>query len=118
MYLDEIQEALKVQYGLIVGLSTIWDTLTELGLSRKRVSCTLITFLSLFTFLLKISRVAAERNEQARAHFLFDLGAESPERLVFIDESRLDIRTTYRIYGWSAKGQRARMPAKFQRGTG
>jgi transposase len=38
MFLDEIQEELKMQHGVIVGLSTIWDMLTELGLSRKWVS--------------------------------------------------------------------------------
>lgn len=37
IYLDEMQDQLRSQHGVIVGLSTIWDTLTELGLSRKRV---------------------------------------------------------------------------------
>ncbi|KIJ40118.1 hypothetical protein M422DRAFT_112421, partial [Sphaerobolus stellatus SS14] len=101
MYLDEFQEQLRAQHGIIVGLATIWRTLVALGLSRKR-----------------LSKVAAECNEAAREAYRFTIGAESPERLVFVDESRVDLHTTYRINGWSKKGERATVSAKFQRGQG
>ena len=68
--------------------------------------------------LTKLSKVAAERSQAARSYFKYAIGAESPDRLVFIDESRIDIRTSYRLYGWALKGDRARISAKFVRGTG
>lgn len=37
MYLDVLQEELMKQMGVFVGLSTVWNTLTELGLTRKKV---------------------------------------------------------------------------------
>ncbi|KIJ35195.1 hypothetical protein M422DRAFT_136599, partial [Sphaerobolus stellatus SS14] len=40
------------------------------------------------------------------------------EQLVFVDESRVDLCTTYHINGWSKKGERATVSAKFQRGQG
>ncbi|KIJ46833.1 hypothetical protein M422DRAFT_226531 [Sphaerobolus stellatus SS14] len=101
IYLDEFQEQLRVQHGIILGLATIWKTLTSLGLTRK-----------------KLSKAAAERNEADRARSRFQIGAESPERLVFVDESRVDLRTTYRLNGWAPKGERAAVTAKFQRGQG
>ena len=41
---------------------------------------------------------------------------ESPERLVFTDESAIDLRTTYRLMGWAYQGERARIRAKFVHG--
>ena len=38
LYLDEIQDHLAQLFDVYVGLSTLWDNLTELGLRRKRVS--------------------------------------------------------------------------------
>ncbi|KIJ22688.1 hypothetical protein M422DRAFT_83984, partial [Sphaerobolus stellatus SS14] len=84
LYLDELQKHLQEMFGLYIGISTIWDTLTDLGLTRKR-----------------LSKAAAERNEEARSQYRFRIGAESPDRLVFIDESRIDCRATYRLYGWA-----------------
>ena len=66
----------------------------------------------------QLSKAAAERNEGSRCLYRFHIGHESPERLVFLDESRIDCRTTYRLYGWAEKGQRARVKSKFVRGTG
>jgi hypothetical protein len=37
MYLDEMQNQLQQIHGIIVGISTIWETLKELGLSCKKV---------------------------------------------------------------------------------
>ena len=48
--------------------------------------------------------------------FQWKIGAETPERLVYTDESAIDLRTTYRLMGWSYKGSQANMSAKFVRG--
>jgi hypothetical protein len=44
------------------------------------------------------------------------IGQESAERLVFIDESAVNIKTTYRLNGWSFRGRRAHKTARFVRG--
>jgi hypothetical protein len=66
----------------------------------------------------QLSKAAAEHNAASRAHFRFQIGAESPERLVFIDKSRIDCHTTYRLCGWAYKGRRAKVSARFVRGPG
>ena len=53
----------------------------------------------------------------ARSQYHFRIAAESPERLVFIDESRIDFRATYQLYGWAEKGQKAKVKAQFVRGA-
>ena len=45
IYLDEMQSQLQQQHGLVVGISTIWETLVELGLTRKKVSPTLSLYI-------------------------------------------------------------------------
>jgi hypothetical protein len=67
---------------------------------------------------LQLSKVAAERNESLCNLYRFRIGHESPSRLVFIDESRIDCRTTYRLNGWAQKGKKATVKARFVRGTG
>ncbi|KIJ34421.1 hypothetical protein M422DRAFT_86990, partial [Sphaerobolus stellatus SS14] len=84
MYLDEFQEQLWLQHGVIIGISTIWNTLTELGLSQK-----------------KLSKVAAECSATACTKFMHNIAEELPERLVFINKGRVDLRTTYRLNGWA-----------------
>jgi hypothetical protein len=51
-----------------------------------------------------------------RSDYRLRSGAFSPEQLVFIDESHVDLRTTFRSNGWAYKGQRATVPANFIRG--
>jgi len=46
-----------------------------------------------------------------------DIGEEPPERIVTVDESAVNILTTYRLNGWAFKGTRARKSCKFVRGT-
>ena len=46
IYLDELQTQLQQQHGLVVGLSTIWDTLVDLGLTRKKVSRNSVVYAS------------------------------------------------------------------------
>jgi hypothetical protein len=117
IYLDEIQAQLQQQHGLIIGISTIWETLTELGLIHKKVSYNQSLCDNPHTSL-QLSKAAAERNAACRAHYQFQIGAESPERLVFIDESHIDCHTTYRLFGWAYKGECARVSARFVHGPG
>jgi hypothetical protein len=61
-------------------------------------------------------KLAFERNERKRAQFIIRMGRYKPNQYVFVDESSLDSRTPLRRYGWSRKGQRARMKGCFVRG--
>jgi hypothetical protein len=74
--------------------------------------------MSLTRLLLKLSKAAAERNVSHCAWFQFQIGMESPDYLIFIDESRIDCRMTYRLYGWVHKGSCACVSAKFVHGQG
>ncbi|KIJ40477.1 hypothetical protein M422DRAFT_87097, partial [Sphaerobolus stellatus SS14] len=87
IYLDEFQEQLQLQHSVIVGISTIWNTLTELGLSQKKMSYSGI--------------IQANHNATTCAEFKHNIADELPERLVFINESRVDLQTTYRLNGWA-----------------
>lgn len=60
--------------------------------------------------------MAAERCEETRLDFLMKIANEDPSRLVFTDESAVNVLTTYRTMGWSYKGTRARVRTYFQRG--
>ncbi|KAF8574162.1 hypothetical protein K439DRAFT_1373179, partial [Ramaria rubella] len=40
LYLDKMQKILQEMFGVVVGISTLWATLRELGLSRKKVGLT------------------------------------------------------------------------------
>jgi len=64
----------------------------------------------------KLSKAAAEHNHALRVRFRLLIGSESPDRLVFIDESRIDVRTRYQLNGWLMKGKHARVSTKFLRG--
>lgn len=61
--------------------------------------------------------MARERSEAARRTYRFSIGVELPSWLVFLDESSLDTRVTYRLNGWSWRGQRARVRSHFVRGN-
>ncbi|KAF8310143.1 hypothetical protein DL93DRAFT_2030715, partial [Clavulina sp. PMI_390] len=84
LYLDEIQACVADVFQVQVPLSTIHQTLKWLGFSSKR-----------------LSKRAAERNERKRAQFMLRIGQYQPRQLVFVDESALNIKTTYRLNGWS-----------------
>ena len=42
---------------------------------------------------------------------------EDPRRLVFIDETSIDLRMTYQLMGWADVGSRATRRSHFVRGT-
>ncbi|KIJ42449.1 hypothetical protein M422DRAFT_48268 [Sphaerobolus stellatus SS14] len=82
LYLDEIALELTETLGVTPALSTIHRTLEMLGYSTK-----------------KLSETALEHCESSRQDFLFKMSEESPEQLVFIDESAVNVLSTYRSMG-------------------
>ncbi|KIJ32575.1 hypothetical protein M422DRAFT_184311, partial [Sphaerobolus stellatus SS14] len=97
LYLDELVEELEVQHGIHVSIFTVWRTLQRLGLQHK-----------------KLSHIAAECSEAARTAFQWAVGGESPECLVYTNESAIGLHTTYRLMGWSQRGQQVQVWAAFQ----
>ncbi|THU77560.1 hypothetical protein K435DRAFT_702093 [Dendrothele bispora CBS 962.96] len=100
IYLDEIQQELLTQHGVDMSIGTIHNSLKRLGYSSK-----------------KLTRQAAERQQERRDEFFLKVGCIPPEYLVCADESAVNILTTYRTNGWSTKGLRAWKTAKFVRGV-
>ena len=66
--------------------------------------------------ILQLSKVAAERCEDVRQAFLYQIAQEPAWRLVFTDESAVNLLTTYRTMGRAPKGKRATLKSYFQRG--
>ena len=99
MYLDELVDELATHFDIPVSISTLSHTLKRLGMSNK-----------------KLSKVASEWCEVSRLEFQFSLSGEPAERLVFADESLVNVLTTYQMNGWSMKGTRAQKSTKFVRG--
>ncbi len=119
IYLDEIQEQLQELHGIKMSLSSIWRTLKRLGMSAKKV-CSVLHFFLPKDFIKtcsKLSRVAAERCEEKRQQFCYEIGQYPPEYLVSADEAAVNILTTYRTNGWAVEGLRARKTCCFVRGT-
>ncbi|KIK10987.1 hypothetical protein PISMIDRAFT_77700, partial [Pisolithus microcarpus 441] len=63
-----------------------------------------------------ITRVAAERSSQKHLEYLARIGQYDARQLVFVDESSVDQRTTYRGRAWSIRGTKAQRKAFFVRG--
>lgn len=61
--------------------------------------------------------MAAERCAEARREFVLEVGQEPPENIVCVDESAVNILTTYRQNGWAYQGVRAQKRCNFVRGT-
>jgi len=99
LYLDELREILAQNCGVHVSLSSVWRTLRSAGFTMK-----------------KITRVAAERSASKRLEYLARIGQYEARQLVFVDESSVDRRTTYRGRAWSIKGTKAQRKAFFVRG--
>jgi len=99
LYLDELQEMLQATCGTDISRATVWRTLCRYGFTMK-----------------KITRIAVERSAQKRLEYLTRIGAYTAEQLVFVDESSVDRRTTYRGRAWSIRGTKAQRKAFFVRG--
>ncbi|KIK72633.1 hypothetical protein PAXRUDRAFT_76928, partial [Paxillus rubicundulus Ve08.2h10] len=63
-----------------------------------------------------IIRIAAERSVEKRADYVARITGYQPEQLVFVDESSVDHRTTYRGRAWSIRGTKVQCKAFFVRG--
>ncbi|KIJ50159.1 hypothetical protein M422DRAFT_83345, partial [Sphaerobolus stellatus SS14] len=82
LYLNQIALELSETLGVDPALLTIHRTLELLGYSTK-----------------KLSKAALECCEATRQAFLFSIGDEPPEQLVFTDESAVNVLTTYHSMG-------------------
>lgn len=65
---------------------------------------------------LQLSPTAIERSAEMRERFASRIGTYEPEQLVFVDESAVDRRTTYRGRAWAIRGRKATRKAFFCRG--
>jgi len=98
-YLDEMVDLIDNETGQRVSKSTIWRYLTNAGFTMK-----------------KITKVAVERSVVERQRYLDRVCHYRAEQLVFVDESSVDRRTTYRGRAWSIVGTKAQRKAFFLRG--
>jgi transposase len=101
LYLDELQNELRVKRGIDTSLSTLTRALQQLNVSCKIVSA-----------------YACEQNDEVRALYMNRIAEEVPDAnmLMFIDEAAKDERTLSRKYGRSYKGVRCVARRKFVRG--
>jgi hypothetical protein len=64
----------------------------------------------------QVSRIAVERSAQKRLDYFARISAYQAHQLVFVDESSVDRRMTYRGRAWSIRGTQAQRKAFFVRG--
>lgn len=117
IYLDEMCEALAFETGKTVSKATAWRMMEEGGFTMKKVGISFISYTikrSLTTS--QITKVAAERSLEAREDYIDRISYYSPQQLVFVDESAVDRRTTYRSRAWSIRGTKAQRKTFFTRG--
>jgi hypothetical protein len=70
----------------------------------------------MFLTCLQITRIAIERSAEKRSEYIARISGYQPEQLVFVDESSVDRRTSYRGSAWSFRGTQAQRKAFFVRG--
>lgn len=100
VFLDEITDWIAVAYGMRMPKSTLWDILSDCGMSYKM-----------------LSKAAAERDDEARRQWKEYMQENwVASQVVVVDETSKDDRTIYRHHGWSARGTRAETTAQFVRG--
>src|SRR6202789_4344935 len=101
IYLDEIQEQLRIRRSVNISLSTLSRTLHRLHFSHKDVS-----------------GHALERNSELRAVFMNRIADQVPDpnMLMFGEEASKDERTLARRRGWSLRGTRCIQRKCFVRG--
>jgi hypothetical protein len=116
IYLDEIAMELDVQHGIKVSLPTIQRNLKALGYTSKRVRDFAAHYNSHYLWIFQLSKIAQERSYTRRLAFMRKICRQSAERLVFADETSVNLRNTYRLNGWSGKGRRAFRRERFDRG--
>jgi hypothetical protein len=117
LYLDKVQEQLSVVHGLELCLMTISRTLKWLGMTSKKVRNLHQIRRQLNAKHSQLSKPAAERCEEARRDFAFEVGKYPADYPVTADESAVNLLTTYRLNGWAYEGTQARKACNFVRGT-
>ena len=63
-----------------------------------------------------MTRIAAERSAEKRLDYITRISQYQANQLVFVDESSVDRRTTYRGRAWAIRGVAAQRKAFFVRG--
>jgi hypothetical protein len=63
-----------------------------------------------------MTKRAAEQSAEKRLEYISRISKYSPSQLVFVDESSVDRRTSYRGRAWSIRGTKAQRKAFFVRG--
>ncbi|KAH7084050.1 hypothetical protein BKA62DRAFT_581112, partial [Auriculariales sp. MPI-PUGE-AT-0066] len=82
LMLDELKDELWLKYRLAVPLSTLCRTLEEMDMPLKI-----------------LSKRACEASKEKRDRFMAEIYMEPPERLVFVDESAVNMLTGNRSRG-------------------
>lgn len=99
LYLEEIRDELWYRHNVNVPLSTLDYNLKELDITTK-----------------SLSKRAIEQTLDKRVSYLVEAGVELAERFVFVDESAVNMLTTYRSRGRAKRGERAYKITHFVRG--
>ncbi|KAF6808439.1 hypothetical protein CPLU01_15672 [Colletotrichum plurivorum] len=99
MYRSEMADSLYRHFGTRISERSIGRTLRSIGWTRKT-----------------IRRIAQQRNDDLRDHYLHRISQYQSYQLVFVDESGCDRRAGYRRWGWSPKGSSPVEITKFSRG--
>jgi hypothetical protein len=64
----------------------------------------------------QMTRIAAERSAAKRLDYVARISRYEAHQLVFVDESSIDRRTTYRGHAWAIRGRAAQRKAFFVHG--
>ncbi|KAF6836800.1 hypothetical protein CMUS01_05280 [Colletotrichum musicola] len=99
MYRSEMADFLYRHFGTRISERSIGRTLRSIGWTRKT-----------------IRRIAQQRDDDLRDHYLHRISQYQSYQLVFVDESGCDRRAGYRRWGWSPKGSSPVEITKFSRG--
>ncbi len=100
IYLWEIQQELRLMYGLDISPSSVCNFLKRSNFSRK-----------------KMQLIALQRDQELRATFVSDVSLYPMHSLVFIDETGCDRRNALRKYGYGLRGRPVRCQKLLVRGV-
>ena len=92
LYLHEVQERLFQVTGIWVHVSTICRTIKEQGFTRK-----------------KLQTITLQQSEEKRIQYMAEIAMFSADMLIWIDETGSDRRNSIRRYGYSLRGNPARV---------
>ena len=88
-----------------ITINSVEDT-CEGGVSQERRYVSCVSGCA-FPKFLQLSHVAIEQSSTKRVEYAARIGVYDPHQLVFVDESAVDRRTTYRGYAWAIHGRKA-----------